>query len=105
MPTAAEHYQTAEMLLELASDDEIGSDPERYHVKAAAVHAMLANAGAIALGRFSSLPARDSDAWLRIAGTGAGVYEAGMHDHSGDPDYSERETSGEPISEVAEDLD
>ncbi len=46
--TGQEHYEAAEMLLDLASSDELGSDQERFHLAAAQVHATLAVAGASA---------------------------------------------------------
>lgn len=48
MATGPEHYRQAEMLLEMASDDELGTDAERYHVAKAQAHAMLALAAAYA---------------------------------------------------------
>ena len=36
------HYQHAETLLDLASDDETGSDLENFHLRKAQVHATLA---------------------------------------------------------------
>ena len=63
------HYQAAENLLDMASDDEMGSDAESYHQRQAQVHATLALAAATALGRFADLPIHDSDAWLAACKT------------------------------------
>lgn len=46
--TGPEHYTHAEQLLDMAGDDEPGSDVERYRVAAAQVHATLALAAATA---------------------------------------------------------
>lgn len=40
--TGPEHFQHAEVLLDMAGDDELGSDIERYRVAKAQVHATLA---------------------------------------------------------------
>jgi hypothetical protein len=47
--TGPEHYSYAEQLLAQASEDELGSDAERFHVAKAQVHATLALAAATAL--------------------------------------------------------
>jgi hypothetical protein len=44
--TGPEHYEHAEQLLRLAGDDKLGTDAERYHLRAAQVHATLALAAA-----------------------------------------------------------
>lgn len=46
--TGPEHYEAAELLLDLASEDELGSDSERFHVAKAQAHATLALAAASA---------------------------------------------------------
>jgi hypothetical protein len=71
--TGPEHYGHAEALLDMASDDEIGSDMERYHVAKAQVHATLALAAATAVGCSTEdgPPARDWDAWREAACTKA----------------------------------
>jgi len=40
--TGREHYEHAELLLEMAGDDDSGSDAESYHLTSASVHALLA---------------------------------------------------------------
>jgi len=67
--TGPEHYQHAEELLDLASDDEVGDPVEAYRLAAAQVHATLALAAATALnsGGGDGLPADDYDAWYTAA--------------------------------------
>ena len=48
--TGPEHYRHAETLLDLASDDDLDSDAERFHITKAQAHATLALAAATALG-------------------------------------------------------
>jgi hypothetical protein len=70
--TGAEHYEHAEMLLDFAGGDDTGSAVERYHLRAAQVHATLALAAATALSTVSTvsnMPVRDADAWQDLAGT------------------------------------
>lgn len=40
--TGEEHYRHAEQLLDMAAEDELGSDGERYRLAKAQVHATLA---------------------------------------------------------------
>ena len=58
------HYQHAETLLDMASEDETGSDMERFHLATAQVHATLALAAATALGTgYDGRPTPDYAAW------------------------------------------
>ena len=67
--TGPEHYDRAEQLLEMAGDDGMGSDAERYHIEAAQVHATLALAAACALGaRDGGMPKMDYAEWRQAAG-------------------------------------
>jgi hypothetical protein len=47
MPDAFDHAGYAESLLDMAGDDEAGSDIEHFHLAKAQVHATLALVGAI----------------------------------------------------------
>lgn len=68
MATGPEHYQAAELLLDMASNDELGSDAEIYHVAKAQVHATLAHAAAKAMADGDWMPSQDSAAWREAAG-------------------------------------
>lgn len=65
---AVEHYTYAEQLLDMAGDDENGSDQERYHLAAAQAHATLALAGATALQAYSQGGEPELDDWQFAAG-------------------------------------
>lgn len=67
--TGPEHYRHAETLLDMASDDETGSDEERFHQAQAQVHATLALAAATALAHHGDIPTFDSEAWYDAAAT------------------------------------
>ena len=54
--TGPEHFRHAEELLDVASSADYGSDSERYALKAAMVHAVLADAAATATLATSDLP-------------------------------------------------
>lgn len=67
--TGPEHYRYAEQLLDMAGDDELGSDAERYRIAKAQVHATLGLAAALAAARLGEMPAWDADAWYSAAVT------------------------------------
>ena len=71
--TGPEHYEHAEMLLDMASDEDFGTEAEQSRFTAAQVHATLALAAATALGGDGDgLPADDWDAWYKAASEGPG---------------------------------
>lgn len=77
--TGPEHYQHAEMLLDLASEDETGSDEERFHLAKAQAHATLALAAATALNdNESGMGSRDWAAWNAAASVNPGWAVAEM---------------------------
>lgn len=64
--TGPEHYQAAEMLLDLASEDEIGSDSEVYHLTAAQAHIRLAQVAATVWPSMGC----SGQSWRDVAGPG-----------------------------------
>jgi hypothetical protein len=67
--TGPEHYQHAEMLLDLASNEDFDTEAERSRHVAAQVHATLALAAATALVDYHSngMTEGDQTAWYRAA--------------------------------------
>jgi len=63
----SEHYQYAETLLALASDDELGSDTQRFRLAKAQVHATLALAAATALVPSDYGVAQVYEQWRQVA--------------------------------------
>jgi hypothetical protein len=73
--TGPEHYKHAEALLDLASDEDFGTEAERSRHAAARVHATLALAAATALGRYipeAGFTEADRRAWYVAASEGPG---------------------------------
>lgn len=67
--TGPEHYAYAEQLLDMASDEKLGSKIERYHVRDAQVHATLALAAATVCTRYGEMPFPDAVAWVDAVAT------------------------------------
>ena len=65
--TGPEHYGHAEQLLDMAGDEEYGSEAEHYHLAKAQVHATLALAAAVVDGPAVMRP-EDRDEWDRATG-------------------------------------
>ena len=61
--TGPEHYAHAQELLEMAGDDEVGSEIERYHLRKAQAHATLALAAATAE---ASVPSVHFEPWREV---------------------------------------
>lgn len=66
--TGPEHYRTAVEHLGFASNDEVGSDSERYNLATAQVHATLALVAASVLAASDPKPRPTVNAWYRALG-------------------------------------
>jgi hypothetical protein len=68
------HYQHAEVLADMASEDETGSEMERFHLAKAQVHATLALAAATGLqGINSRRETLDYAGWCEVTASPAEV--------------------------------